>query len=151
MTYRNPDLLALARLAPHCMSCDEPNVGDVVAAHSNQSRDGKGGALKAHDYRVAYCCFECHGVIDQGSLPREVRVGLWEAAHRKTIGWLFESGRLVVADEARQPERPPKARRTVRKGRKLPSRPFSSTQPGKTPAREARLAKPASDRTKDHP
>jgi hypothetical protein len=67
----------------------------VVAAHSNQLRDGKGRGLKAHDYRIAALCFTCHAELDQGkSLSREERVSMWEDAHRKTIGWLFEKGHI---------------------------------------------------------
>ena len=67
--------------------------GTVVAAHSNQLRDGKGRGLKAHDFRIAALCFKCHSEIDQGKdLNRTMRVELWELAHRKTIGELFERG-----------------------------------------------------------
>jgi hypothetical protein len=35
--------------------------------------------------------------LDQGNkLSREERVNLWEEAHRKTIGWLFENEHLEV-------------------------------------------------------
>ncbi|MCA2570664.1 hypothetical protein [Microcystis sp. M42BS1] len=76
------------------MSC---GVSDdtIVAAHSNQLRDGKGRGVKAHDYRIAYLCYTCHTAIDQGKdLNKQDRVDLWETAHRKTIGWLFENGKL---------------------------------------------------------
>ena len=69
--------------------------GTVVAAHSNQLRDGKGRGLKAHDYRIAALCYRCHMNLDQGKdLTKEQRVELWEEAHRETIGWLFENGKL---------------------------------------------------------
>ena len=29
-------------------------------------------------------------------LSREERITLWEEAHRRTIGWLFENGHLEV-------------------------------------------------------
>lgn len=97
MIYRNRKLLDLAREATHCMDCGRHNDGTVVAAHSNQMRDGKGKSIKAHDHRVAFICFACHSEIDQGhKLSREERVARWEEAHRKTIGWLFESGHLEV-------------------------------------------------------
>lgn len=67
--------------------------GTVVAAHSNQLRDGKGRGIKAHDYRIAALCFRCHAEIDQGaSMSKDERREAWEEAHRKTVGWLFESG-----------------------------------------------------------
>jgi hypothetical protein len=69
----------------------------VVAAHSNQLRDGKGRSIKAHDYRIAALCFSCHSQIDQGSkMSREDRVEIWEMAHRKTVGWLFDNDKLEV-------------------------------------------------------
>jgi hypothetical protein len=35
--------------------------------------------------------------LDQGAkLSKEERTKMWEEAHRKTIGWLFETGRLDV-------------------------------------------------------
>lgn len=69
----------------------------MVAAHSNQMRDGKGRGLKAHDYRIAALCFKCHYEIDQGkNLSRAERLNLWEDAHRATIGWLFENDLIKV-------------------------------------------------------
>jgi hypothetical protein len=60
-------------------------------------RDGKGRSLKAHDYRIAAMCFTCHTELDQGkNLSKEERVNMWEAAHRKTIGWLFENDLIAL-------------------------------------------------------
>lgn len=95
--YRNPGLLRLARIVPYCMSCGARNRGDIVAAHSNQLRDGKGRGLKSHDHRIAFLDLACHSELDQGAKwSREQRVQFWEDAHRKTIGWLFENGYLRV-------------------------------------------------------
>ncbi len=89
MTYRDKKLLEAVREAP-CMHCGVQD-GTVVAAHSNQLRDGKGKAIKAHDYRIAALCFKCHYELDQGSrLNKSERVNMWEDAHRATIGWLFD-------------------------------------------------------------
>lgn len=93
--YRNKLLLEVCRLIP-CQHCGAKD-GTVVAAHSNQLRDGKGRGLKANDYRVASLCFRCHATLDQGKeLTKAERVEMWEEAHRKTIGELFEQGYLVV-------------------------------------------------------
>ena len=93
--YRNKKLLEIVRISP-CQNCGKQD-GTVCAAHSNQLRDGKGRSLKAHDFRVAALCFCCHSKLDQGlSLSKAERVELWEEAHRKTIGWLFENGYLDV-------------------------------------------------------
>jgi hypothetical protein len=93
--YRNRKLLNACRELPcqHCGIAD----GTVVAAHSNQLRDGKGRGLKAHDYRVASLCYACHMELDQGkNLSKQERIDLWEEAHRKTIGLLFERGFFEV-------------------------------------------------------
>ena len=95
MNYRNQKLLEAVREIPHCTSCGKHNDSTIVAAHSNQLRDGKGKGIKAHDYRIAALCYSCHSELDQGSkLSKEERVELWEEAHRKTIGWLFENGKV---------------------------------------------------------
>ena len=79
-----------------CQHCGRQD-GTVVAAHSNQLRDGKGRGIKAHDYRIAALCYSCHMDLDQGkSLDKAERVEIWEEAHRKTIAWLFEGGHLEV-------------------------------------------------------
>jgi len=94
MNWRSEKLLAAARDLP-CQRCGASD-GTVVAAHSNQLRDGKGRSIKAHDYRIAALCYRCHMEIDQGSkMSREERVEAWESAHRRTIGALVEAGRIV--------------------------------------------------------
>ncbi len=93
--YRNAKLLKSIKDIP-CQLCGAED-GTIVAAHSNQLRDGKGRGLKAHDYRIATLCFKCHEEIDQGSkLNKSQRIEMWEEAHRKTIGELFERGILNV-------------------------------------------------------
>lgn len=94
--YRNEKLLRAVAQLP-CQICGLE--GSTQAAHSNQLRDGKGRGLKAHDYRVAALCFGHHAEIDQGvKLTKEQRTELWDEAHRKTIGKLFEDGWLEVQD-----------------------------------------------------
>jgi hypothetical protein len=93
--YRNKKLLELVRQSP-CQNCGIQD-GTVVAAHSNQLRDGKGRGLKAHDYRIAALCFRCHSELDQGpKMSKAERVETWEEAHRGTIGWLFENGHFDI-------------------------------------------------------
>ena len=93
--YRNKKLLESVRTSP-CQNCGKQD-GTVCAAHSNQLRDGKGRSLKAHDFRVAALCFRCHSNLDQGyQMSKEERTELWEEAHRKTIGWLFENDHIEV-------------------------------------------------------
>ena len=93
--YRNKKLVEIVRESP-CQHCGIQD-GTVVAAHSNQLRDGKGRGLKSSDARIAALCYRCHSDIDQGrSLSKDQRVEVWESAHRATIGWLFENGHIEV-------------------------------------------------------
>lgn len=93
--YRNKKLLEVVRQSP-CQACGSQN-GTVVAAHSNQLRDGKGKGIKASDFRIAALCFRCHSDLDQGSkMTKQERTDMWEEAHRHTIAWLFESGHIEV-------------------------------------------------------
>lgn len=99
MTYRNKALLQAARLAPICFCCERTNDGSVVACHSNSLADGKGTGHKAHDHAVFFGCSSCHAKYDRGSLPREVKREMFALAHKKTIGWLFESGIIDVVSK----------------------------------------------------
>ena len=93
--YRNQKLLEAVRESP-CQHCGKLD-GTVVAAHSNQSRDGTGRRIKAHDYRIAALCYTCHAELDQGrAMSREERLNMWEDAHRATVGWLFDNDILRV-------------------------------------------------------
>ena len=93
--YLNKQILEIVRQFP-CQNCEIQD-GTVVAAHSNQLRDGKGKGIKAHDYRIASLCFKCHSELDQGTkMSKSERVEYWEEAHRKTIALLFESGFLYT-------------------------------------------------------
>lgn len=93
--YRNQKLLEAVRESP-CQHCGKSD-GTVVAAHSNQSRDGKGRSIKSHDYRIAALCFTCHAELDQGRrLSREERLNMWEDAHRATVGWLFDNNIIGI-------------------------------------------------------
>lgn len=95
MIYRNKRLLEAVRDFPcqHCGISDST----ICAAHSNQLRDGKGRGIKAHDYRIAALCYRCHSDLDQGStMSKQERIDMWEEAHRKTLGLLFERGIIAV-------------------------------------------------------
>lgn len=126
MTFRHPLLLRLAAKSPRCMLCGVHNEGQVVSAHSNQSRDGKAMAMKASDGAIAFiCALPCHHRIDQGNESREIRTELWERAHRATMRWLIESGHFIVSPIPTPPpviEAKPKAK--IAKGRPIQSRGF---------------------------
>lgn len=93
--YRNQKLLEIVRKSP-CQHCSNQD-GTVVAAHSNQLRDGKGRGIKAHDFRIAALCYQCHMELDQGNkLSKQERIEIWDEAHRKTIGWLFENELILL-------------------------------------------------------
>lgn len=93
--YRNKKLLELVRQAP-CMNCDCQD-GTIVAAHSNQLRDGKGKGIKASDAMIAALCYTCHSALDQGSkMSKQERHEMWEEAYRKTMKFLIENEYLIV-------------------------------------------------------
>lgn len=95
MMYRNKRLLEIVRESS-CQNCGRAD-GTVVAAHSNQLRDGKGRGIKSHDYRIAALCYKCHMELDQGiQMDKNQRVQFFEDAHRNTIGWLFENGHIEI-------------------------------------------------------
>ena len=87
--YRNRVLLDLARGKPCMLQIPGVCIGGTettVACHSNQSRHGKAGWLKAHDWAAAWGCRACHAYIDQnttGALYEE-KVALWEAGFERT-------------------------------------------------------------------
>ena len=93
--YRNPKLLQIVRESP-CQHCGRQD-GTIVAAHSNQLRDGKGKGIKANDFRIAALCYLCHSDLDQGyKMSKEERTQMWEDAHRATIGWLFDNDHIKI-------------------------------------------------------
>ena len=71
--------------------------GPGEPAHSNQSRHGKGGMLKAHDCFFASACRACHRELDQGrTLNREEKFDLWQRAHEATFLELWKRGLIGV-------------------------------------------------------
>jgi hypothetical protein len=99
LIYRNPKLLQAAKYAPHCMvqRCKAENYGQIVAAHSNYVRHGKGKGIKAHDV-PAYVCNGCHDVIDGRVtiMSKEEREQMFLDAVYFSIVWLLQSGRLIT-------------------------------------------------------
>lgn len=72
--------------------------GPGEPAHSNQSRHGKGGSIKAHDCFVAAACRACHRELDQGRrFSRDEKAELWQRGHDATMLALFQSGAIVVS------------------------------------------------------
>jgi hypothetical protein len=50
-------------------------------AHSNQSKHGKGGSIKAHDCFVVPACRACHREFDQGrTMTRDEKAERWDRA-----------------------------------------------------------------------
>jgi len=74
-----------------CMACGIQD-GTVVAAHSNQSKHGKGRGIKASDQYVAALCHRCHFEVDQGKGTREEKNAIWDEAHRLTRMILEKDG-----------------------------------------------------------
>lgn len=82
---RSQAILNACRQFP-CQYCGSRE--GVVAAHSNQSRHGKGRGIKASDIFVAALCVHCHYDVDQGKLTKEEKLHIWETAHKKTAALL---------------------------------------------------------------
>ena len=85
--YRNPALLALAkgeecltRVPTYCWGGNET----TVSAHSNQTRDGKGKGIKAHDWAIAFACGGCHFFLDQSTASREMKLSYFIPGLRLT-------------------------------------------------------------------
>ncbi|AJK46203.1 nuclease domain-containing protein [Burkholderia plantarii] len=59
-----------------------PQDRTVVPCHSNQSRHGKAGALKAKNEFTVPGCTACHAWIDQNRVgtPRQEKFDVWDAA-----------------------------------------------------------------------
>ncbi len=97
MNYRNRDLLDLAYQL-ECtlrLPCCEGGVGEP--AHSNQSRHGKGGSIKAHDLFFASACRSCHREIDQGkTMSRGEKFEAWQRGHEATMLQLWQLGLIGV-------------------------------------------------------
>lgn len=82
------------------LPCCEGGQGEP--AHSNQSRHGKGGSIKAHDCFVAAGCRACHRELDQGrTMSREEKFEAWQRAHERTLLELFQRGIVGVLNRTR--------------------------------------------------
>ena len=96
--FRSPKLLRYAKDAPRCMSCCRHNNNDVVMAHANWSKYGKGMSIKANDWAVATMCGTCHSELDQGSkMNREDRKEVWRARQEVFTGNFPASTLVQVA------------------------------------------------------
>lgn len=85
-----------------CMNCGI-NDGTVCAAHSNQSKHGKGLGLKAPDSLVAALCHKCHYELDNGkNLSKQEKVEMWNQAYIRTMKTLIETERLIINDTNRK-------------------------------------------------
>lgn len=99
MNFRNRELLNLAYEIPCTfqLPCCEGGIAGEPA-HSNQSRHGKGGSIKAHDCFFAAGCRACHREIDQGTtMTREEKFEAWQRAFERTLLALWERGLIQVA------------------------------------------------------
>lgn len=95
--YRDRALLDLAYQLDCTLRlpCCEGGTGEP--AHSNQSRHGKGGSIKAHDCFYASACRACHREIDQGrTMTREEKFDAWQRGHEATMLQLWERGLIGV-------------------------------------------------------
>lgn len=85
-----------------CMNCGI-NDGTVCAAHSNQSKHGKGLGLKAPDSLIAALCHKCHYELDNGkNLSKQEKVEMWNQSYIRTMKTLIETERLIINDTNRK-------------------------------------------------
>jgi len=103
MTFRSKKLRDSAQDCPACMSCGRENYDgqQLVLAHSNALRHGRGANFKTPDYMGAIVCGApgaCHDRIDgrAGKLSKDEKLDMWQRAWEKTVAWWFESGRVKV-------------------------------------------------------
>lgn len=90
-TFRSEKLRRAIATLP-CQACGRE--GMTQAAHANQ---GKGGAIKASDARVAALCVTCHTELDQGGTMTKVdRRAYEDEMVLKTYIALMENGKLEV-------------------------------------------------------
>lgn len=94
MSYRNRRLLDTAYQFPCMLRFDCCEGGDAgEPAHSNQSKHGKGGGMKAHDCFFVPACRSCHVRLDQGGdMTLEERREAWERAYWEFVPMAWESG-----------------------------------------------------------
>lgn len=95
---RNRALLDLAYQFPCLLRlpmCEGGNAGEP--AHSNQSKHGKGGSIKAHDNFHVPGCRACHRELDQGrTMTRDEKREVWDRAYLEYQVLLWQGGHLRV-------------------------------------------------------
>lgn len=100
--YRNRALLDLAHHVNECQlqisgTCTGYTVEGSEPAHSNQSKHGKGGQIKAHDNFHVAGCHACHAELDQGRrFTREEKAEFWQAGHDRTMLLYWRNGWIRV-------------------------------------------------------
>lgn len=101
--HRNAALLEMARGRPCLLqfpgACRNPDTETTVAAHSNWSEHGKGGARKADEAYSVWACFSCHSMLDQGRLSAEEKRAIFDAGHRRQV----QEWERIAADPTEKP------------------------------------------------
>lgn len=85
---RNRKLLDMARDKPCMLIVPDVCCGDfstTVAAHSNWSEHGKGGARKADDHYTVWACATCHAWLDTSGASAEEKRAVWDRAHATQV------------------------------------------------------------------
>lgn len=96
--FRSRELLDLAYQLPCQLQLPCCEGGDAgMPCHSNQSKHGKGGSIKAHDCFFVPGCGACHRELDQGkTMSREEKFDAWDDAFRRTVLLLWQRGLIKV-------------------------------------------------------
>ena len=85
---RNRQLLDMAQDKPCLLIVPDVCCGDTattVAAHSNWSEHGKGGARKADDQYTVWACATCHSWLDFSGASAEEKRAVWDKAHAAQV------------------------------------------------------------------
>lgn len=95
---RDRALLDLAYEFPCLLRLPMCEGGRGEPAHSNQSKHGKGGMIKAHDCFHVPGCRACHRELDQGkTMSREEKFEVWDRAFLEYTVLLWRAGKVRVA------------------------------------------------------
>ena len=90
-TYHRDEKLRKSAKGRPCLAmfpwCNR-NAETTVWAHSNQSRDGKGGSIKAHDCMGFYACSACNGPDQRERKEREAAENI---AMQRTRAYMMSS------------------------------------------------------------
>lgn len=94
MMYRNKKLTESAK---HEACVYFGRTGDVVWAHSDESKHGKGKGIKSHDLFGAYLCYEAHN--DYGLMPNVEFVMKYGQYKKEWFREMWERSMIIACEK----------------------------------------------------